>query len=130
NVDAVRQGLTSVPGQFEQPELFGHFDLYWVPIYGKASLFDQYILHFEFYGTGGLGIASSLDDDVSPAANFGIGQRTFLNEWFGLRIEARNHWYITNQTVNRIERSDMQSVLLLYVGASFFIPPSFEYSFL
>ncbi len=130
NVDAVRQGLTSVPGQFEQPKLFGHLDFYWIPIYGKVSLFDSSILHFEFYGTGGLGIASALDGDVEPAANFGLGQRTFLSDWFALRLEGRNHVYVTNQTVNRVERSDVQSFFMLYLGASFFIPPTFEYSFL
>ncbi|MEM6531892.1 MAG: outer membrane beta-barrel domain-containing protein [Myxococcota bacterium] len=131
NVDAVRQGLTSVPAQFEQPQLFGHFDLYWVPIYGKVSLFDRNILHFEFYGTGGLGVASTLDDDgLQPAANFGIGQRMFLSDWLAFRIEGRNHVYVATQTVNRIERSDIQSIFMLYLGASFFIPPSFEYSFL
>lgn len=131
NVDAVRQGLTSVPAQFEQPRLFGHFDFYWVPVYGKVSLFDRNILHFEFYGTGGLGIASTLDDDgLQPAANFGLGQRMFFGDWFALRIEGRNHVYVATQTVDRIERSDIQSIFMLYLGASFFIPPSFEYSFL
>lgn len=131
NVNAVRQGLTSVPGQFEQPRLFGHFDLYWIPIYGKVSLFDTNILHFEFYATGGLGVASTLDDDgLQPAANFGLGQRMFLGDWFALRIEARDHFYVSSQTVNRIEQSELQSIIMLYLGASFFIPPSFEYSFL
>ncbi|MEL6545231.1 MAG: outer membrane beta-barrel domain-containing protein [Myxococcota bacterium] len=130
NVDAVRQGLTSVPGQFEQPQLFAHLDFYWVPIYGKVSLFDSSILHFEFYGTGGLGIASALDDDIQPAVNFGLGQRMFLSDWFALRVEARDHVYLTNQTVNRVQRSDVQSIVMFYIGASFFIPPSFEYSFL
>lgn len=130
NVDDVRQGLTSVPAQFEQPELFAHLDLYWVPIYGKVSLFDRNILHFEFYATGGLGIASALDDDVQPAANIGLGQRLFFSDWFALRVEARNHVYLTTQTVDRVERSDIQNIVMLYLGASFFIPPSFEYSFL
>jgi len=129
-VDDVRLGQTSVPAQFEQPELFAHLDFYWIPIYGKVSLFDQHILHFEFYGTGGVGVASTLDDDTEPAFNFGIGQRLFLNDWFALRFEARDHLYVTTQTVDAVERSDVQSILLLYMGASFFIPPSFEYSFL
>ena len=130
NVDAVRQGLTSVPGQFEQPQLFAHLDFYWIPIYGKVSLFDQSILHFEFYGTGGLGVSTAFDDDLQPAANFGIGQRMFLSEWLALRLEARNHVFLTTQTVNRVERSDIQSIMMLNFGVSFFIPPTFEYSFL
>lgn len=128
NVDDVRRGLISVPAVFEQPELFAHFDLYWVPIYGKVSLFDRNIFHFEFYATGGLGVAGGFDDTFNPAANMGLGQRMFFSDWLALRVEARNHIYLATQTVNDIERSDIQNILMFYVGVSFFIPPSFEYS--
>ena len=37
------------------------------------SLFDQFILHFEFYGTGGLGVASALDDDLQPKSREFLG---------------------------------------------------------
>ncbi len=129
NIDVVRQTQTSVPAVFEAPKLFAHVDLYWVPIYGKVSLFDSSIVHFEFYGVAGAGVVSALGSRRPPEANVGLGQRFFLGDWLALRFEVRDHMFVDTLDVNQETRSDIQNYVLFVAGVSFFIPPSFEYSY-
>jgi outer membrane beta-barrel protein len=129
NLDVVRQSLTSVPAVFEKPRMFAHLDLYWIPIYGKISLANKWIVHFELYGTAGAGLATAFGERQPPAVNVGIGQRFFLSRWLALRFEVRDHLFVDTLTVGDRDRSDVQSYVMFMAGASFFIPPSFEYSY-
>jgi outer membrane beta-barrel protein len=129
NVDVVRQSLTSVPAVFELPRLFAHVDLYWIPVYGKVSLFESSILHFDFYGTAGAGVVTAFGKRRPPEVNVGVGQRFFLGDWLALRFEVRDHLFVDTQDVDGRTRSDIQSYVMFMAGVSFFIPPSFEYSY-
>jgi outer membrane beta-barrel protein len=128
NVTVVRQSLTSVPAVFEHPWLLAHLDSYWVPIYGKVSLFQNFIVHFELYASAGLGAAFPGERTV-PEANAGVGQRFFLGDWLALRFEVRDHVFVDTQNVAGEPQSDIQNYILFYAGASFYLPPSFEYSY-
>ncbi|MEE8409127.1 MAG: outer membrane beta-barrel domain-containing protein [Myxococcota bacterium] len=131
NVTVVRQSMISVPAPlvFGFPRLLAHVDSYWVPVYGKVSLFGASIIHFELYATAGLGVAFRGKGRTVPAVNAGVGQRFFLGDWLGLRFELRDHLFLDTQDVSGQLRSDIQSYVLFYAGASFFLPPSFEYSY-
>ncbi len=133
NVDVVRKLYTSVPAVFEKPFLFAHFDGYWVPIYGKVSLFDNAIIHFDTYAVAGMGVAMA-GQRTPPLASLGIGQRFVLSDWMALRFEVRDHLFLDNQEVSNpagagpaIQRSDVQSYVMFQAGVSLFVPPSFEY---
>jgi len=128
----------------------------WAPLYGKFSLFAWKIIHFDFYLTAGLGAAMvdytgwEYDDEMQTssavdmgglhiAPNFGIGERFFLTDWLTFRIELRDtiysmtlkprHYLITDSDGNKAngEVDQIQNNLMLMIGFSFFIPPSFEY---
>jgi outer membrane beta-barrel protein len=129
NLDVVRQSRTSVPAVFEKPRLFAHVDLYWIPIYGKISVANTVIVHFDFYATAGAGFSTAFGERQPPAVNVGVGQRYFLSDWFALRFEVRDHLFVDTLTVNNQDRSDVQSYVMFMAGASFFVPPSFEYSY-
>ena len=129
-IDVVRYKETSVMASFEHPTMFAHVDLHWIPINGKVSLFDTYIAHFDLYTTLGAGVASAGDGgDYLPALNVGIGQRFALFDWLTARVEVRDYMYLDTQTVNLQENSDVQNFVLLNIGASFFFPLSFDYTY-
>ncbi len=129
-VDEVRASLTSVPAVFEAPKMFAHLDVYWVPLYGKFSLFNTAIIPFDVYATAGGGAATAFSNGRwMPAANAGIGTRLGIADWLALRVEVRNHFFLDTQQVDTIERSDVQNYVMAQIGLSFFIPPTFEYSF-
>lgn len=128
NIQAVRQNLISVPSRFELPSMFLHLDAYLVPLYGKLSLFSSDIVHFDTYVVGGVG-AAVVGSNRRPAVNLGLGQRFVFGEWLALRVELRDHMFVDTQEVNGLVRSGTQHYVLLMVGASVFLPLSFEYTF-
>ncbi|MEZ0314002.1 MAG: outer membrane beta-barrel domain-containing protein [Myxococcota bacterium] len=129
-VDEVRASLTSVPAVFEAPKMFAHLDVYWVPLYGKFSLFNTAIIPFDVYATAGGGAATAFSNGRwMPAVNAGIGTRLGIADWMALRFEIRDHFFLDTQQVDTVERSDVQNYVMAQIGLSFFIPPTFEYSF-
>jgi outer membrane beta-barrel protein len=129
NIDAVRQSLTSVIAVVELPTLFAHLDLYWLPIYGKVSLFDSAIVNFDLYAAAGAGVATEFGTHNPPEVNVAIGQHYVLEQWLALRFEVRDHIFLDTQQANGIMQSSVQSYVVFMAGLSFFIPPTFEYSF-
>jgi len=127
NTDVIRQAMTAVPAVFDSPRFFAHLDMYWVPIYGKVSLLGSDIVHFELYGSAGLGMVSVPGGRTPWEVNAGLGERILLADWLALRFEVRDHLFVDTQEVNGVARSDVQSYLMFLAGVSFFIPPSFEY---
>jgi outer membrane beta-barrel protein len=128
SVDAVRQNLTSVPAVFEHPRMFAHVDAYWVPIYGKLSLFDSQIIHFDIYATAGMGVAFA-GGRRPPLATVGVGHRFVLNDFMALRFEVRDHLFVDSQLVDNVPRSDIQSYVMFLAGVSIFVPPTFDYTY-
>jgi len=128
NIQAVRQDLIAVPAvsEFELPRLFAHLDAYWIPVYGKLSLFNTDIVNFDFYVTAGLGVTKA-GSRLPPAVSVGAGQRFLVGDWLALRFEVRDQIFNDSQEVNGVPRSDIQSYLMLLAGISLFVPPSFEY---
>ncbi len=128
NIDAVRENLIAVPAALEHPWLFVHLDAYFVPIYGKLSLFASDIINFDMYAVAGAGAALA-GEHKRPAANIGIGNRLGIGQWLALRFELRDHLFVDTQTVNGVDRSDVQSYLMFMAGVSMFLPTSFEYTY-
>lgn len=110
----------------DPPEFKYHVDVdaLWAPFYGKISLFGEGILHFDTYVTVGAG-AFGTDAALNPAANVGLGQRYFINDWLVARVEIRNYLFMDN----RGGESDLQNLLVLGFAVSGFFPMSFEYEF-
>jgi outer membrane beta-barrel protein len=128
-IDDVRQSLTSVLGTFNMPKLFAHVDMYWVPIYGKVSLFDSGIVNFDLYASAGAGVATALGTVNPPEINVAIGQHYVIEQWLALRFEVRDHVFVDTQRANNTPRSSVQSYVMFMAGLSFYIPPTFEYTF-
>jgi outer membrane beta-barrel protein len=127
NVTVVRKTLTAVPAAIDLPKLFAHLDFYWVPIYGKVSVFAGEIAHFEIYATSGFGVATAFGGRYPLSGDAGLGTRVKLLDWLAVRMEVRDTFFVDRLEVNGVARSDLQNYVLFMLGASFFVPPSFEY---
>ncbi|MCK5690525.1 outer membrane beta-barrel domain-containing protein [Myxococcota bacterium] len=130
NLDVVRRSLISVPAVMELPRAFLLGELNWVPFYGKISLFDTNIIHFEVYTVAGVGAATPMDGTYSPSATFALGQRYILSDWMSLKFEVRDYIYVSSQEVDSHIHSDIQNYIMFNAGISIFFPFSFEYTYL
>lgn len=105
-------------------------DLVWTPIYGKLAWFNS-IIHYDLFVLSGLGVAWSqtsgppVDDGLHPAVNLGVGQRFAFTDWMALDFAVRGLLYADRPQDRQI--SEIQKVLTLNVGLSFWLPTSFSY---
>jgi outer membrane beta-barrel protein len=121
----------------------------YVPGYGKFSLFNRYIIHWEMLVSAGVGFirteiiprdpsdASFQNDRIAP--NFGVGTRLFLNRWLTFNVQLRD--YVFSDKFEPRERRKEQSIetvkanaesrfvhnVMLYAGIGLYLPTSFQY---
>jgi outer membrane beta-barrel protein len=122
----------------------------YVPFYGKFSLFNKKIMHFEVYFMGGVGGSGTKviprDYDMEPFTNafsltfpVGLGGRFFINRWMTVNFSFRDLIMLDKyEPVNRpkepeLAKENADSRILLFnmmfnVGVSFFFPTNFKYT--
>ncbi|MBX3022900.1 MAG: outer membrane beta-barrel domain-containing protein [Bdellovibrionales bacterium] len=66
--------------------------LNWYPLYGKFSVLDRRVIHFDFYVVGGAG-QTTLRSGPASTYTGGIGMGLWLTQHFTTRMEARYQTY-------------------------------------
>lgn len=94
----------------------------YAPLYGKFALFNTWIIPWDVYSVLGLGYTKT-ELAGHPTLSAGIGQRYFMNRWFTVNFELRDHIYNENYPGG----SELVNNLLFTAGVSFFLPPDFQY---
>lgn len=118
-----------------RPAYYGHLSAIFTPLYGKVSMFSEWIWHYDLYlaagvGVTGIGILSGANLDMAalghmPSMNVGIGMRSFITKWMSVHVDARD--YIYPSVTEGL--SNMQNLLIISVGAGFFFPFDFDYEY-
>jgi outer membrane beta-barrel protein len=105
-------------------------DFVWTPIYGKLAWFNTIVQYDLFLSTGAGAVWSQtsgapVNDGLHPAVSAGIGQRFAFTDWMAFEFWVRQLLYADRPQDRSI--SEIQKVLTMNVGLSFWLPPSFEY---
>jgi len=109
--------------QVAKVQWFGAVHFQYVPVYGKFALFNQWIVPWDTYVLLGVGYTKT-ELAGHPTLSAGIGQRYFMNRWFSLNFELRDHLFNENYPAG----SELVNNLVFSAGVGFFIPPSFDYT--
>lgn len=119
------------------PELLVTANVSFVPVQGKFMAFDGLLMHYDVHLLLGAGIALMRGEPDGKASDlfggvafagpmFGIGARTFFNDWFGLNLEFRdtliNTSLVTDQTGKELG-TDFRNFFTFSIGVSFILPP-------
>jgi outer membrane beta-barrel protein len=127
----------------------GTVNLGYVPGYGKFTLFNRYIWHWDFFIAGGVGVIRTeiipLDARNAVFQNLNItptiagGTRFFLNRWMTLSFAFRDYVFIdkfeprdrdpaeTVATVKDRATSKLVNNVMFSASLGFFLPTSFQY---
>ncbi len=125
----------------------------YVPLYGKFALFNEWILHWDAWLIGGVGLMRSrpipmIDPDYRTfdwnnlvEFNVGIGGRLFLSRFLAIFFEIRDYMFL-EKVENPVARNDdtweankknwygsdaFTSNVMVHAGVSIFIPFAFDY---
>jgi outer membrane beta-barrel protein len=127
-------------------------NFHYVPVYGKFAVLDRKIVTWEVFFTAGVGVTQSevIPRDTSfpgfsnilITPNVGASMRFFLFKWLTISLGVRDYMFIDK--FEPLERSAMMNAtaeeakdnadssfinnIMFQIGASFWIPPSFEYT--
>ncbi len=99
----------------------------WSPIYGKVAWFNRDIIHFDFFFSGGFGIATT-STGTHLATTVGVGQRYLVNRWLALFFKVENRLFPELYPIRGGHISSLSNVLTLSLGASVYFPTDFDYS--
>jgi outer membrane beta-barrel protein len=146
-----RSTRLSVP--INQYQFGAHLNFTYVPVYGKFSMFNEFIFQYDAYIIGGVGLMRTrpvpvvdpevrrFDFDVRIAFNVGIGLRVFVTRWLAIFAELRDYMYLEqleNLTValgdQRVDQTTWTQSSLAFtnnvtahLGLTIFLPPEFDY---
>lgn len=135
-------------------QLGSHLNFTYVPIYGKFSMFNDYIFQWDSYVVGGVGLLRTrpvavVDPNVRTfdfgwrlAFNAGVGIRVFLTRYLTVFTELRDYMYLErleNLNVAVGQRDDVNTWLsdsatlthnvAVHLGVTLFFPFTFEYRY-
>lgn len=121
----------------------------YVPGYGKFTLFNRYIIHWDLWVQGGVGVIQS---EIIPrvvgdttfknnriAPSLGIGTHLFLSNWLTFNVAVKD--YVFNdlfEPTDRMPGEDIADVkgravgqfvhnIMLFAGLGLYLPTSFSY---
>lgn len=106
-------------------------DVLWTPIYGKLAWFNT-IVQYDLFLIAGVGGAWSqtsgapVEDGIHPAVDVGIGQRFAMFDFMAFEFWVKQLLYADRPQDRQI--SEIQKVLTLNAGLSFWLPGSFTYA--
>jgi outer membrane beta-barrel protein len=122
----------------------------YVPIYGKFSIMNKLIAHYDVWLSGGVGITGSeviprdfnheSFSNISLTFPIAIGARFFITRWMALQVSLRDYMLLdkfespgrdeVNGDLAKENQSETRFVnnLIFTGGLSFYLPFDFEYS--
>ncbi|MBN2498834.1 MAG: outer membrane beta-barrel domain-containing protein [Deltaproteobacteria bacterium] len=103
-------------------------DFVWAPLYGKVNLASEYVMHFDTYLMGGIGLLGAEQTSEAGSSSFGfaasvgLGLRFFFTRMIALKLELKDY-LVFNDTVSfrNQERGDVQQQLLFNLGLCLFL---------
>lgn len=130
-----------------------HLAFTYVPIYGKFSMFNEFIFQYDIYVLGGFGVMNTrpipvidpeirrFDYNIRVAFNVGVGLRVFVTRWLAVVGELRNYMYLEQlenlEVALGSQRQDAETWtqssptfvnnVTAHLGLSVFLPFDFEY---
>jgi outer membrane beta-barrel protein len=121
----------------------------YVPGYGKFTLFNKYILHWDILVSAGVGViwteiiprivGNEAFSNTNIAPNFAVGTRFFLNNWLTMSFAFRDYVFndkfepLTREpgqdiaTVKSNAQSQLINNIMFSASLGFYLPTSFQY---
>lgn len=134
-------------------QMSANLNFTYVPLYGKFSMFNEFIFQWDGYVVGGVGLMRTrpvpvFDPEVRQfdfanniAFNVGLGLRVFVTRWLAIYGELRNYMFLEKQENTEVALNDdrynpdtwlsnsptLVNNITSQIGVNIFIPFDFEY---
>jgi outer membrane beta-barrel protein len=131
--DNAREGKVAFGGQLLSSQIYDQLmlDGMWSPVYGKVSVGQKHIVHFDLFLAAGFGLVWSAttepprNEPPHLATDFGGGIRFYPKDWLALEAGLMATLYPDRPIASL--PATVQKVFAANIGVSFFFPMSFDY---
>ena len=131
--DAAREGKMAFGSQLLASQIYDQLmlDGIWSPVYGKVSVLDNHIVHFDLYLAAGFGVVWTAttepprNEKPPLATDLGGGVRFYPKDWLAFDLGLMATLYPDRPQASL--PATVQKVFAANIGVSFFFPTSFEY---
>jgi outer membrane beta-barrel protein len=127
----------------------GSLNFAYVPGYGKFTLFNRYIINWDLYIQGGVGLIQTeiiprivgdstfKNNRIMP--NIGAGTHLFLSNWLSFNVAVKDYIFndlfeptnrMPNEAIDTVkQRAQSQLIqnVMIYAGLGIYLPTSFQY---
>ncbi len=132
-----------------QYKFAGALDLGYVPGYGKFTLFNKFIVHWDLMVSAGVGV---IQTEIIPrfvtdaafknnqvAANIGAGTRLYISNWLTFNVAVRDYMFndqfepngrTRDQSIDTVKANAVKQFVqhvMLYAGVGLYLPTGFDY---
>lgn len=112
--DQLERDFGRLPTEFDEVNWFAGSDLMIKPFYGKSSVMNSFVLHYEAFFLLGGSVLGFSTTGLAGGVNIGGGLRLFITKWFSLRVD------ITDTLVIRVRPSvNVTQVMALQLATAF-----------
>jgi len=95
--DQLERDFGVLPTAFDEVNWFVGSDLMLKPFYGKSSVLNTWVLHYEAHFLIGASLFKFSVGGFSPAINLGAGIRLFQNRWVSYRLDVTDNLVINSK---------------------------------
>ena len=117
----LRKNVGIATTAFVMPKSYFGLDFKWSPVYGKMTLRNKRIVHFDMYFSAGGG-STSHSQGSSPTLHLGTGQNFAITKAMTFRWDISLNTYSATTTVGSNKGSSTYQNLYLGAGVSWFFP--------
>ncbi len=131
--DNAREGKIAFGGQLLSSQIYDQLmlDGIWSPVYGKVSVLQKHIVHFDLFLAAGFGLVWTAttepprNEPAHIATDVGGGVRFYPKEWMAFELGMMATLYPDRPIASL--PSTIQKVFVANFGVSFFFPRTFDY---
>lgn len=115
----------------------GDFSAVYVPLFGKFTIMNSLITHYDVHLFGGMSIINEVAESAAgdagndpdpvlgglrPGGMFGAGMRFFMNERLALNFQVRNNIFPRAQLSQGGAEPGLKNTVMMSVGVGIFLP--------
>lgn len=98
--DQLERDFGVLPTAFDEVQFFFGSDILIKPFYGKSTLFNKAVLHYEAHFILGVTVFKFTTSNFRPGVNFGAGVRLFSSRWVSWKLDFTDTVVISDKPSN------------------------------
>ena len=114
--DQLERDFAQLPTAFDQADWFVGSDIMLSPFYGKSSVLNSFVVHYEAFFLVGVSVFKFSQSGFAPGVAVGGGLRLFQNKYVSYRVDVTDNFVVNSKRLNQVISIQLMLALNFGVG--------------